>query len=74
MLVLTRKDEEGVSLDMPDGRRIRLFIEVVGANKAKICIDAPGDVQIGRLGASKPRRNPVSKSNFHEPKEFRNGK
>ena len=53
MLVLTRKSEEGITLDLPDGRRVRIFVEVAGANKAKLCIDAPSDIQVGRLAATK---------------------
>lgn len=68
MLVLTRRSEEGVSLDLPDGRRIRLFVELSGASKVKVCIDAPNDVRVGRLRATKPPRR-----DFAKGKESYNG-
>jgi sRNA-binding carbon storage regulator CsrA len=64
MLVLTRKGEEGISLDLPDGRRIRLFAEVVGANKVKLVIDAPEDVRVGRLQAAKPPKRHAPRGKF----------
>lgn len=74
MLVLTRRDEEGISLDMPDGRRVRLFVEIAGAGKAKLCIDAPSDVRVGRLPATKPRKKSAVRGSFRRTKEFQRGK
>lgn len=75
MLVLTRKDEEGITLDMPDGRRVRIFVEVCGANKAKLCIDAPSDVSVGRLAAtpSSARRVAGRRNRRNESKGVHNG-
>lgn len=74
MLVLTRRDEEGISLDLPDGRRVRLFVEIVGGGKAKLCIDAPNDVRVGRLKATRPPRKPSAKGSFRRSREMNYGK
>jgi hypothetical protein len=52
LLVLTRRDKEGIVLNLPSGEEVRIFVEVAGANKAKLVVDAPQDVRVGRLSKS----------------------
>ena len=48
-LTLTDEDDDFVTLMLPDGREIRIMIsEITRSRKARICIQAPKDVQIKR--------------------------
>lgn len=49
MLVLSRRGGEGLSLTLPDGTVVRLFVEPSGQGKVKCVIDAPPNVRVDRL-------------------------
>ncbi len=36
-------------LTLPTGDEVHVFVEVAGSNKAKLVVDAPQDVRVGRL-------------------------
>lgn len=46
MLTLDRKDGEAIIFITPEGQMIRIVLESASACKAKLSIEAPGNVQI----------------------------
>ena len=48
MLVLQRKENESVVIDLPDGRTIEILLTKIFGDKARIGIQAPADVRIFR--------------------------
>lgn len=48
MLVLTRRLNEAIICEMPDGRRIRLQVVECRGGRCRIGIDAPWDVPVYR--------------------------
>lgn len=62
MLVLSRRGGEGLSLSMPDGTVVRLFVEPSGQGKVKCVIDAPTNVRVDRLADTGKRTNRKKRS------------
>jgi len=58
MLVVSRKLGESVTIDLPDGRVIKVTLTEVGLGKARIGIDAPRDVNIARTELVPPKPVP----------------
>lgn len=48
MLVLTRKQSQGIVLVLADGRKLEIVVSKVSGNQVKLVIDAPLDVAIAR--------------------------
>ena len=48
MLTLTRKENESIICELPNGCKIEILVTKVKGNQARISIDAPDDVVIFR--------------------------
>lgn len=49
MLVLTRRPEESIAIDLPDGRLIEIrVVEVFGKSRVRLGIEAPGGYHVWR--------------------------
>jgi carbon storage regulator CsrA len=51
MLVLTRKSDESLTFELPDGRKMLIRIKDIHSQSARVCIDAPKDVRVYRTEA-----------------------
>ena len=50
MLVLSRKQHEGLVLQFPGGKEAKIWVSHSGSNsKVKIVIDAPREISVGRI-------------------------
>ena len=58
MLCLSRKLGESITIDLPDGRIIKITLNEIGINKARIGIDAPRDINIARTELVPPKPVP----------------
>ena len=47
-MVVTRKLGESITIDLPDGKVIKITLTEVGLGKARIGIEAPRDINIAR--------------------------
>ena len=62
MLILTRKLQEGVTVLLPDGRRLRVCLVTVDRGKARLGFEGPPDVKFFRdelLPAERPAVLPM---------------
>jgi carbon storage regulator CsrA len=56
MLCLTRRLDEEVIVEMPDGRIVRVRVGEVRADRVRLLFDAPQDVRIDRREVYERRR------------------
>ena len=46
MLVLTRKSDESLTFQLPDGRKMLIRVKDIRSQSLSVCIDAPKDVRV----------------------------
>ena len=49
MLVLKRKNGEGLRLTLPDGQRVEIFVDQIGGGSVKTHTVAPLSVKVSRI-------------------------
>lgn len=62
MLVLTRKTDERICIDTPEGRRVVLTVVEIRGNQVRIGLEAPDEVKIQREEHLAPALRPPRRS------------